>query len=556
MADPRDVDPLSTPPLEAAPKLARGVEALPSSDPDVLSIRTATGDTITLHQSDWRVAQLMDGTRSIPQLSQAARGFGFPSSEDEMRHLVRQFEAYGILEPKGAVPQAVLPWTASATDVPVTSPLPYPGDGPPLQPTPSNIDTTNLLSDLASDPPKEDFQWPAPRAPKRRPTVEDENTEADVELVDEQDLPLPPPPEPADAPELTPEPSYDDRPRRRRGGGRAKWVLALLFIGALGAGLVPFPVRQPARLSALKKLPVVAEQGGRVEKVHKKEGDRVRAGEPLLTLKGVPPGPQLAQLKEELAARQKALTEKPALVAAKPSSSAELKKTVLQKRRKAFAAANRLRDLRDSGEASDEDLEEAQLELQLLRKELAAAMAEAAGKKAPPPPPPDEGPLAPSAELQALEAKIAELSAQSEGVLVASPGDGILVGAGLSGLTGTQLKPGESVAEVFAVDALEVEVLASEDLLYAFTPKQEMVVHPDALPKRSFPSVVERVSPNATLDPMVGRAVFRVVGMVKNEDGLLKDGMTGYVEVEGVTRSLLSRAAADGMKWIHNKGWM
>jgi multidrug efflux pump subunit AcrA (membrane-fusion protein) len=554
MSEGSDVPTPSTDSNGPPPKLAKDAHGTPAADATTVSVRTTTGGPYELHVSDWQLAKLMDGTRSLETLTRAAKDMGLPATVDQMRELIRQFDAYGLLDKRALPALSDVPWLIPRKDerppVPEAESAldalpPIEAEGstavqPPPPPT-VNGSTYAPSIDAATEDPGEDT---APSGSPYREIPPLPHRKVDPAEEDEMGLqataPRPTIFEPEDAPAR--------RARRSSGKrGRKRLLIGLLF---LGGGMVllfaPSPLRAtaPAVVHASKRQQVRSPASGVLSEVRKREGDDVQAGEMLAVVGNTPHAAanggaeQLrAQLQEAQAALD-AMKAGPAKTVPAMSPS-ELKKAIAARRKKAYAAAMQVKKLRamvEEDRATEEQLEAAEEELDIRRKELAALTASGGGDSSVAIAPASLS--AKQAEVTKLEAKLREMTAGQDARSVKSPIAGVLLTPRFQALSGTNVQAGDVVAEVAQVDVMQLDVLIEEEDVDAVKLGQALLLRVHSHPDQEFKSQVDFIAPQSAWIESLGRNAVRVTGVVKNPSRVLKDGMTGYAQVEARSRPL------------------
>lgn len=138
------------------------------------------------------------------------------------------------------------------------------------------------------------------------------------------------------------------------------------------------------------------------------------------------------------------------------------------------------------------------------------------------------------AQIASAEAALKTLEVQMNKLTVKSPADGIVLARSIE--NGEIASPGATLFEVGRLDALEITVYLPEEKFGMVTPGQQVNVHVDAYPNRTFTATVLRVADQAEFTPRnvqtaEGRkdTVFAVRLSIANNDLALKPGMPADV---------------------------
>ncbi|MBX7084120.1 MAG: HlyD family efflux transporter periplasmic adaptor subunit [Nannocystaceae bacterium] len=342
-------------------------------------------------------------------------------------------------------------------------------------------------------------------------------------------------------PEGTPVVPLPARPRRRW----AWWLLLAAVLLAATAIEWPLRVTEPAELRATTRVELRTPIAGLVARVHVREGDRVRAGDVIaeLDLRA------LAAEAEVLRAQWRMRTAELARLhhGARPEELRRAEQLVAQRSAAARFGrdhARRLGALHRSGHASTEEHEQAQLDADVAARELAAARAELALVQAGPR---DEDIAAKQAEVDGVAAELAFVTLELGRGVLRSPSDGVVVTPRIEESIGRALEPGALVAEIVGDATMRVEVLVPERELDAVAPGQAVALRVRSLPGREYVGVVEAIGAAVeTVGEHEELRAVRVTATVDNDDGLLKQGMGGWAEIDAGPRSL----AALGLRRI------
>jgi multidrug resistance efflux pump len=320
-------------------------------------------------------------------------------------------------------------------------------------------------------------------------------------------------------------------------------VLALTVI------TYPLKVTSPADIRALNRSDVRSMVAGVITSVARREGELVKSGDTLAVLD-----------KRDLQARMAMLE------AQKAQATAELSKLKTGNRpeeiRRAGGAysqrANALRfaqtkltrtkKLIASGLASQEDLDSAKFEVEARTRELVSAKAEVdllkAGARS-------EDVLAKQAELHRIEAEIELAQSDLLRTEIKSPIDGVLITPRFNEHVGKAVKLGDPVAEVADLSRMRVSVNVPESEIDAVELGQPVVLKVKSYPDREFHGKVDFIAAAATSTGEQKEVrVVLVAVHVANDEGLLRDEMTGFAEVNCGDRPLLTLISRRVIRWV------
>jgi putative peptide zinc metalloprotease protein len=157
--------------------------------------------------------------------------------------------------------------------------------------------------------------------------------------------------------------------------------------------------------------------------------------------------------------------------------------------------------------------------------------------------------------------------ARSHGeLLIRSPAAGTVVGPRLRDRLGTRLEPGALWCEVAVIDRLLAVVEILEAHLSEVADHARVTGAHDGFPGRRFPGVVSKVpkqghavSLSTVADMVEGEtsqgAAYPVEVIFRNDEGLLRQGMTIRLRIEGPRRSLATRMARAALRLFRGKIW-
>ena len=277
---------------------------------------------------------------------------------------------------------------------------------------------------------------------------------------------------------------------------------------------------------------VASRYGGRVEKLHAREGDALRAGQVLAELEASELRARWDQA-GALLAELEAGPRKEEIAAAKhdwESLTAELEL--------AMADAKRADELFANKTIAETEHDRALSRAQALAKSVAATKSRydllLAGTR-------------PERIAQA-RAQLAEIDAQLREMRIVAPTDSVL--EVLSVKVGDVLGPNREVATLLLPQHIWVRVFVPEPWLGHIKPGDAVKVRVDSFPDKEFQGAVEQIARAAEFTPRnvqtVEERVKQVFGVkvrLDNHDGLLRAGMTADVVFAGIPPEFKSGAA-------------
>lgn len=338
-----------------------------------------------------------------------------------------------------------------------------------------------------------------------------------------------------------------------------RWVLAifaaLLFLGfalSMRGRRVPASrvTRRPlvatvvvnGRVLAQWKSEIGSKIAGTVQQVYVKEGDRVRAGQPLLKLVDT------EERAQEEQARQNLREAEARLATMTTSTSRHDSEAVAQARLRALEAereAQRFTELAKNGLIASADLETAKRKAEIARSEVDSAVAAArttAGR--------GSQATGARAAVEAARASVAAAEARLAQTAVTAPASGVILTRSVE--SGAGVSPGKALL-VMTLDS-ETLLLAQPDEknLAAFTVGQSARASADAYPREHFNATVDYISPNVDLL----RGTFDVKLRVPDPPPYLKTDMTLSIEVETARKPSALVVTADAIRDTAKDPWV
>lgn len=262
------------------------------------------------------------------------------------------------------------------------------------------------------------------------------------------------------------------------------------------------------RVTNEARLTVGTEVVGEVVTRHVQEGDRVEAGDLLLTLRGDALNAQIRQLRvaqADLVSRQR------------PQAEAELARAQIELSQ-AERELQRRSELLESSIITQEAYEQAQRLRNLAEINVRNARTNVAALA-------ENG-----TEQQRLEAELDALQAQLRKTEIRAPASGIILTRSIE--TGDIAQPGQTLFTVALDSALEVRSQLDERNLAQLAVGQQAQIIADAYPQRPLRAEVSYIAP--TIDPQRGTIEVRL--QVQAPEPFLRQDMTVSVNIETAAR--------------------
>ncbi|HEV8375199.1 MAG TPA: efflux RND transporter periplasmic adaptor subunit, partial [Candidatus Polarisedimenticolia bacterium] len=349
-------------------------------------------------------------------------------------------------------------------------------------------------------------------------------------------------------------PESPEKPRRRWVGLVKFLVLLLLTAGVL------FFVRMQLRVSGeftvlpVRNADVRSAVEGIVQEVHVEEGATVREGDPIVLLSDRDFQADLHMLDAQIEEKQARLR----MFKAGPRvEEVQVAITAVEKAgdRLTYARAqlDRLRTLFDDGLLSKDKLEEAEELVSVRQNEIQEAQGKLRVLEAGSRP----------EEIEAIGAEIARLTAnrsyvqdQLRSVKVASPIAGIITTPKLKEMIGRQVKKGDLIAKVQALNTVNVEIAVPEKEISDVRVGQKLVLRARALPDVSFAGTVASIAPTVAVpgEGQIERTVT-VSTILDNASFRLKPEMTGNAKILCGRRRLIELVSRRLTRYLRVEFW-
>jgi len=153
------------------------------------------------------------------------------------------------------------------------------------------------------------------------------------------------------------------------------------------------------------------------------------------------------------------------------------------------------------------------------------------------------------AELTRAKAERELVEQQLEQAVIRAPIDGVVTTPDLADRLHATIEAGGVVCEIVDTRTVMAEILVPERDIDAIALGMPVEVKVESYPFRSFAGSVDFIAPK--VEKRNEANVVRVVAHVENPDGILRDQMTGYGQIECGRRSLLELATRRIVRWIH-----
>ncbi len=375
-----------------------------------------------------------------------------------------------------------------------------------------------------------------------------------------------PAPEPAEPEERNEEPAQPATPQSAASEQEKLWVdsqsqkvrwykrtsvrFLIVLVALVTASMFihyPLYVTSPCSITPAEHIYVRASIAGVLAEILVDEGMTVKKGDVIARLDD----------RDLSADKRKALAEVERIEAdlqklqhgARPEEISQ-QRAILRARQTAVSFANkeatrRARMLKE-GVGSRQSLEEAQLDLQV--KQNAAAEAAAAlqlvqaGTRV-------EEVTAQEAALRRAKAELDFIQQKlSDMVVIRAPIDGVILTPKFRERLQESVQAGGLVCEIANIRTVRAEVFVPEREADTVAVGMPVVVKVESFPMHPFKGTVDFIAPAVEIRD--NQNVVRIVAKLDNQEGLLRQNMTGYGEVECGDRSLFDLATRRLLRWI------
>ena len=333
---------------------------------------------------------------------------------------------------------------------------------------------------------------------------------------------------------------------------RVKTLLALAVLGVVLA-LVRIDLTASGELKILPvRNDVRAQVEGVIERVYVGEGTRVAAGDTIARLAAHDDEAQLRMVEADVGAKQARLRM---LRAGPRHKELEVAQLAVDKAEEhlpyAVAELGRMQTLASMQAVTHGDLEQAQERVAVLAKERDEARARLDLLRAGTRP---ESLAALEQEIVSAQADQHRIEERLARLVVTAPHGGVITTPKLRERIGEYVKPGDLIAQVYAVDTVTAEIAIPEREIGDVRVGQRGVLRLRAYPERTFEGRVTAVAPAAEQDN-TGARVVRVAIDIPNDSGLVKPEMSGYARIYSGKRPALDVLTRRFRRFIRVEFW-
>ncbi|MEJ7598948.1 MAG: efflux RND transporter periplasmic adaptor subunit [Kofleriaceae bacterium] len=508
---------------------------------------------VQLDQLECHLAQLMDGRRSLDELTDIAQRYNPSATHHLLERLVSQLNALNLLDRQHAAAPAPVghrPWSPSSEEA---DPFTEDFDGPTVLTSAAMIDSGPMpVAALRLVPPP----GPSPRAfdaPLPPPGYEIPDTAAAPAPMPVEPVPAPPPapvpmPFRPSAAQIAVEEQEEVLKQNARRWHQRTWLRVLMGLAAvvLITAFIPYPLRVNAecKLIPSERVKVRTELAGTLVEILVDEGQAVKKGAVIARLDDRALKSERLKVNADI---EKIDAELATLRQGRRPEEIDQQRAVLAARRNeaAFAAkeARRRRLMARQGVGSRQDADEASRDLGSKSRAVAEAVASLrllqAGSR------PEEI----SAKEAVLKRARAELSYVDEKLAMAvvrAPMDGEILTPRFRERVNEGVEVGGLICEIANTRRMRAEILVPEREVDVVALGMPATVKVESYPTHPFEGKVNFIAP--VVDGESNRV--RVVVELDNAGGLLKANMTGYGEVEAGKRSVLDLATRRVVRWF------
>ncbi|MBK7862011.1 MAG: HlyD family efflux transporter periplasmic adaptor subunit [Archangiaceae bacterium] len=531
-----------------------------------------------LYDLELSIARLMNGERSLEQIVASGSQGGVPMNLEQLTKFVRQLGAQNLLE--NIHPRTISgSYQLGVNSEPAFAPAPSPPGAPPMPGQAPGRDHPRKLvqaglalmrrgafieavdvfqAALAADPshPEAAALLEIARSnlgPRALPAGDTSSEPAALAVLEEAaSAAAPVEEEPAEVePAEAEDPAESEEAVARRARrSRLRWAIRLVVLGAAVAAsvVVQYPLRitEACTLVANRRMAVRVLSDGMVTEVLTAEGQVVKEGEVLGRLSS---GSRSAELIHWTSEVNKVEAELALLrQGARPEELARLRAQVassMRELRLANTKVARVRQLAQNQLASSDEIDAANRErlekLGTLEQSKASLKLMQAGAR------PQELEKK-EAELRAATAQRELASRQLAELELRAPFAGIVTTPRPQDKLMTVVKRGDEFVEVVEASRMRVEARVSEGDLSVLKLGAKVTVKVSSLPSSAFAGKVTWVSQAVESTPQ--GSFLRVESEIENPAGEVRPGMTGFVEIDGGRRSVLSLVLRRAVAWV------
>jgi putative peptide zinc metalloprotease protein len=333
---------------------------------------------------------------------------------------------------------------------------------------------------------------------------------------------------------------------------RVKTVAAVAALAALLA-VVRIDLTSSGELKILPaRTDVRAQVEGVIDRVYVDEGTHVAAGDTIARLAARDDEAQLRMVEAEVAAQRARLQM---LRAGPRRKEIEVAQLAVDKAEQhlpyAIAELQRAQALASVEAVTRADLEQAQESVAVLTKERDEARARLELLRAGTRP---ESLIALEQEIVGAQARQHQLEERLARLVVTAPHGGVITTPKLTQRVGEYVKPGDLIAQLYAVDTVRAEIAVPEREIGDVRVGQRGVLRLRAYPERAFGGRVTAVAPAAELDN-AGERIVRVTIDFPNDSDLIKPEMSGYARIYSGKRPALDVLTRRFRRFLRVEFW-
>jgi putative peptide zinc metalloprotease protein len=333
---------------------------------------------------------------------------------------------------------------------------------------------------------------------------------------------------------------------------RVKTVAALVALAALLA-VVRIDLTSSGELKILPaRTDVRAQVEGVIDRVYVDEGAHVAAGDTIARLAARDDEAQLRMVEAEVAAQRARLQMLRAGPRRKEIAVAQLAVDKAEQHLPfAVAELQRAQALASVEAVTRADVEQAQESVAVLTKERDEARARLELLRAGTRP---ESLTALEQEIVGAQARQHQLEERLARLVVTAPHGGVITTPKLTQRVGEYVKPGDLIAQLYAVDTVRAEIAVPEREIGEVRVGQRGVLRLRAYPERAFGGRVTAVAPAAELDN-AGERIVRVTIDFPNDSDLIKPEMSGYARIYSGKRPALDVLTRRFRRFLRVEFW-
>jgi multidrug efflux pump subunit AcrA (membrane-fusion protein) len=133
-------------------------------------------------------------------------------------------------------------------------------------------------------------------------------------------------------------------------------------------------------------------------------------------------------------------------------------------------------------------------------------------------------------QLESLKQRRDILQKEYAGMIIQSPGAGVILGEDLRKMIGRRYSRGEEICRIGELENFLLRIDVSERDISDVRLDSSVRFKLKTVPGRTFTGRVSKINAEATLN-QYGQLFYPVEVLVENSDGLLRPGMTGFARI-------------------------